>query len=764
MSFPFHGKSFEFTQPDGTVIALKGWGDQHYAVFETPDGFTVVEDPLTRFYCYARPGADGAGLESTGVRPGQADPVRLGLAPNLRASPASAKRMALAAVRAMTGQRRCDIRRQRGLEALRLAAGPGGPAAAPPPRQTVGDYVGLCLLVQFPDVPGTIPQSEVDHFCNQPGYAGNGNKGSVRDYFLDNSKGKFKYSNIVTAYYTAKNPRAYYTNPQIEFGTRARELIVEALADLKAKGFDATRLSADGDGYVYAVNVFYAGARVNNWSQGLWPHSWALASPFGLAPGRLANDYQITDMGDGLALATFCHENGHMVADYPDLYDYGYESKGAGNYCLMGYGGDDEKNPVQIGAYLKYKSGWASRAAPVTSGAQATVAAGDNDFLLHAKSQTEYFIIENRQQAGRDQSLPSAGLAIWHVDELGSNDNQEMTAAKHYECSLEQADKRFDLERNANYGDAADLFSRANNGRFGDATEPSSKWWDGTASGLDISDISDAGPSMSFRAGGGGNTKRFQGSSAPAKDIPDNSTAGIRDAIHFAEAAAVSSVKATVDINHTYRGDLRLTLYAPSGASAVLHDRAGGGTDHIKASFDVTTTPALRNLVSQPLAGDWTLHVQDLAAKDVGRLNRWELDIQGVLGGGDGDGGIVNLEESPGAKIPDNAPAGIERVLATDADGTIQDIAVSVDITHTYIGDLVVTLVSPQGASIALHSRAGGSADNIIKTYTPATTAGLGGLMGKAVAGQWRLKVADVARQDVGKLNRWALKIVRSAP
>lgn len=73
MSFPFRGEEFSFTQPDGTHIAVRGWGDQHYAVFETLDGFTVVKDPGTGFYCYAKRSEDENLLESTGVRVGLED-------------------------------------------------------------------------------------------------------------------------------------------------------------------------------------------------------------------------------------------------------------------------------------------------------------------------------------------------------------------------------------------------------------------------------------------------------------------------------------------------------------------------------------------------------------------------------------------------------------------------------------------------------------------------------------------------------------------
>jgi subtilisin-like proprotein convertase family protein len=236
-------------------------------------------------------------------------------------------------------------------------------------------------------------------------------------------------------------------------------------------------------------------------------------------------------------------------------------------------------------------------------------------------------------------------------------------------------------------------------------------------------------------------------------NIPDNAPAGVRDTVNFAAAATLASIKVTVDITHTYIGDLRLTLLAPSGAAAVLHDRNGGNADNIQRVFDLASTPALGALSGQSIQGTWTLHVQDFAAVDVGRLNRWELEIQGS------QTAVVNLEESPGAQIPDNNPTGIERTLTTAEIGRVSEIEASVDITHTFIGDLEVTLLSPTGTGVPLHSRGGGSADNLIKTYESSTTSGLRALRGQPVQGAWKLKIADREAADVGKLNRWALKI-----
>ena len=99
--------------------------------------------------------------------------------------------------------------------------------------------------------------------------------------------------------------------------------------------------------------------------------------------------------------------------------------------------------------------------------------------------------------------MPDAGLAIWHVDELGSNNNEQMTPAQHYELSLEQSDNRFDLEHSANAGDVEDLYGGSGAGLFGDATTPDSKWWDGTSSGLEIQSISAPGPTITVQTKGG---------------------------------------------------------------------------------------------------------------------------------------------------------------------------------------------------------------------------------------------------------------------
>ena len=93
-------------------------------------------------------------------------------------------------------------------------------------------------------------------------------------------------------------------------------------------------------------------------------------------------------------------------------------------------------------------------------------------------------------------------------------------------------------------------------------------------------------------------------------------------------------------------------------------------------------------------------------------------------------------------------------------DDTIKSLSVSVDITHTYISDLVVKLVSPDGTTITLHDKSGGMQNNIKTTYTSSLYTGLNELVGTQPTGTWMLSVGDYRLGDTGTLNSWTLDIV----
>jgi M6 family metalloprotease-like protein len=293
------------------------------------------------------------------------------------------------------------------------------------------------------------------------------------------------------------NNKSYYDNCD---GGRAGELIGEALNWLEGQGFDFTSLTLIGGNRIMALNVFYAGSPDCGWAKGLWPHKgWY--SGFTSGSGITTGDYQITNIGSSLRLGTFCHENGHMIGQWPDLYDYGYESSGAGNYCLMAYGGSST-NPIPPNPYFRDLRGWETIIEISGDQTGTTRNHQANSFTTyrfsHPTNTREFFLIDSRTKNGRNASIPDEGLLIWHIDEDGSNNNEQMTHLLHYRVSVEQADGLFQLENGSGYGGSGDLFHAGYKDIFNDATLPDALWWNEEESGMSVSSISAVSSNMSF--------------------------------------------------------------------------------------------------------------------------------------------------------------------------------------------------------------------------------------------------------------------------
>ena len=109
--------------------------------------------------------------------------------------------------------------------------------------------------------------------------------------------------------------------------------------------------------------------------------------------------------------------------------------------------------------------------------------------------------------------------------------------------------------------------------------------------------------------------------------IPDANAAGIASTLAQTQVGTVKDIVVSIDIEHTYIGDLQVELVAPSGLSALLHDKEGAWRDNISRSYDVASTPALQSFISESIPGDWQLRVRDLADVDLGQLNSWSLKI-----------------------------------------------------------------------------------------------------------------------------------------
>lgn len=152
--------------------------------------------------------------------------------------------------------------------------------------------------------------------------------------------------------------------------------------------------------------------------------------------------------------------------------------------------------------------------------------------------------------------------------------------------------------------------------------------------------------------------------------------------------------------------------------------------------------------------------------EDVTRISllRALIPEQGESGGGSGGGVPTDpavpiapapetFSVSPRLNIPDSNTAGITSQLLVASAPQGRKIIVSLDITHTYIGDLVIQIIGPNGKVALLHSRAGGRTKNIKKSYD--VTASLGGVI---TGGTYKLIMKDLGRLDVGVLNSWSVE------
>ncbi len=740
------GETLTFGQANGPDIRLRVTGDEFYATYETLDGYTAVSDTDRGFFCYGF--LHNGTLVSSGVPVTALPPA--GLVRHLRET---------LAVR----NRRFEARRARirpaGAHAANSAALTFGPSQGllEGRRLASGAVRGLTILVEFQDVRTTVSQADVSDMLNAPNYTRNGNYSSAREYFRTVSTGKLDYSNDVVGPFRLSQSRSFYIN---------NLLVKEALDLAVASGVNLANYDSRHEGILDALNIMYAGQ--TQYEGELWPHNSTIALRYGAISTNL---YLLTSAGRSgadLSIGTFCHENGHLLCRFPDMYDYGavnregdgVQSAGIGSYCLMGSGNhlNSGLTPSPVCAYLRDLVGWCDNEIVLNSTPDVQAVHGDYDTVIKYRTgaPNEYFIVENRAKIGLDQHLPSSGLAIYHCDILGSNEFQQGTGQRHYQCALLQADGNTDLEHNVNQGDGTDLFAAVSGVALSDATSPSTRLWSGADSGLVMSNVGVPDVRIGFHVGAAATAPAVHGENTTAIAIPDNNPAGISSKIRMAAAGTVKRLALSVDITHTYIGDLLVELTGPGGAKAVLHNRAGASADNLVQRYDSASVTTMAALVGVGAEGDWVLKVSDLEGQDVGKLNRWSLDLTVEAGAGATSG-----ETSPHANIPDNNPTGVSSVIAIARAGTVSQLKVAVDITHTYIGDLRIELSSPAGRSVVLHSQLGGGQDNLVVTYdSAAPLSPLSALAGQSMQGNWTLRVVDMAAVDVGTLNKWSLAIV----
>lgn len=122
-------------------------------------------------------------------------------------------------------------------------------------------------------------------------------------------------------------------------------------------------------------------------------------------------------------------------------------------------------------------------------------------------------------------------------------------------------------------------------------------------------------------------SRQLQGRNDQSVAIPDYYLDGVSSAISINDSGSVRDIRVSVDIEHSFMGDLEVYLIAPTGQSVQLQGRTLGRTAKLQMTYSLQTTPVLRLLLALPAKGVWQLKVVDCALEDTGRLNSWDLKL-----------------------------------------------------------------------------------------------------------------------------------------
>lgn len=504
--------AFTETQPDGSEIHLHIDGDEYFHRLHDTHGYTVLQD--RKWFVYARRGDKGH-LVPTGLRVGKSNPASAGLSKNILPD---------AAIR--------NARRKTMSHPLKAAGADGaageaaGVAAAVP-----ASMKNLVVLLRFSDhasraVP---PTADIEVLMNAVGGDPSlAPTGSVRDCFLENSYGQFTLDSTVAYWITLPNTEAYYANGDSGLTTRTHEALRYALDTLDADpNFQFADFDQDSDGRIDAITFLHSGYAAEfggtsgdgaSYLNRMWSHKWAISGAWFSGDGVRVYEYHIspavwgTSGSDIGRIGVICHETGHFLG-LPDLYD-GSGGSGIGSWGLMAnsWGFDNSQYyPPHFSAWSKINLGWVTPTV-ISGGGSYSISQAESSATAYridlGYASGEYLLIENRQPVGFDSAMPQGGLCIFHIDEQASYTTEGYPGqtgwpsnGNHYRVALLQADGVYDLERDANRGDADDPYRAGGVSEISPSSTPNTDGYQGgniVVTNNRIYNISVSGSTMSF--------------------------------------------------------------------------------------------------------------------------------------------------------------------------------------------------------------------------------------------------------------------------
>ncbi|MDO4972209.1 MAG: M6 family metalloprotease domain-containing protein [Bacteroidales bacterium] len=489
------GRTISHTQSDGTTIEVKMVGDEFRHSFVTADGITVALGEDGDYYYRTALGITEVRAHNVADRSASETTWIANQATNLSLS-ASARQKA---------KRKAMVQK------------------APQVPCTGSPRIPI-LLVQYTDKKMANSKTALENVYKQ------GNK-SVKQYFVDQSAGKFTPQYDLYGIYTLSSTRATYGgNDRYGDDKGVAKMVAEACQLAENEGINWKDYDNDGDGQCDVVVVVYAGVgeaqAYGVVPNSVWPCQWELsdAVQYGDGPGKLTldgigidkfavfnetrGDNDSSTQLDGVG--TFCHEFSHCLG-LPDFYDTEYSGNyfGMGNWSLLDGGcyNDDGDTPCGYTAYEKEFMGWMKLSTPEPNHQYSLAAMTTPDAtaykVVNDKDKNEYYILENRQLSGWDAYLPSKGLQVTHVTfNQSAWDENVVNNYSLQRMTIIPADNQLKMDRYTASADEADmkgdLYPYNGNNALTDESTPAAKVYTGGLMSKPITDITNQNGIVSF--------------------------------------------------------------------------------------------------------------------------------------------------------------------------------------------------------------------------------------------------------------------------
>ncbi|MBX7256995.1 MAG: M6 family metalloprotease domain-containing protein [Candidatus Hydrogenedentes bacterium] len=470
-------------QPDGSNFKAQLRGDEFSNWYETEEGYTILEQTGTWYY---------AEKSATG---------------QLTASPNEVGTLSEKTLSSMPRHLRPPVDPRAFEKTVPRTLGAGAT------KSLVHTQPVLTILVNYTNISFAYTDANFQSAIY-------GASNSVKEFYLENTYGTFTVTTANETYGTANDGIVHITRPVVHPNMGGGDSRPEASAILSAANsyVNYATFDSNSDGTItsdeLAIVMILAGyenAYGGTYTPKVWGHAWTLSSALmldgvNLQPYTMFGERHRSDADDNhmATIGIMCHELGHLMLELPDLYDTDESSEGIGNWGLMG-GGSWNYIGTWAGDSPAHLSAWCKSALDIvtptdvlssTTGANILEGSSNASILrlwVDKYRIGEYFLIENRQQSGFDAGLPGNGLLIWHVDDRMTDNTDE----SHKWVDLEEADGLNGLDLLTNRGDAGDTYPGImNNTTFNNTSNPNSKDYTNTATGIAVTSISSSGASM----------------------------------------------------------------------------------------------------------------------------------------------------------------------------------------------------------------------------------------------------------------------------